>query len=74
MQQMARNATDEHWGHLKNTRYALHDRDAKFCTSFRETLKSGGIKPIRLPARSPNLNAFAERSVRSVKQESLCRS
>jgi putative transposase len=71
MEQMARNATDESHGHLKRRRYALHDRDTKFCASFRATLASGGIKAIQLPARSPNLNAFAERWVRSVKQECL---
>src|SRR6516165_9894132 len=71
MQQMARNATGETWGSLDRRRYALHDRDTKFCASFRATLKSGGIRPIQLPARSPNLNAFAERWVRSVKQECL---
>jgi hypothetical protein len=71
MQQMARNATDETWGYLEHRRYILHDRDAKFCSSFRQTLKSGGIKPLALPPSSPNLNAFAERWVRSVKQECL---
>ena len=71
MQQIARNATDEAWGYLDQRRYMLHDRDTKFCTSFRSILISGAIKPIRLPARSPNLNAFAERWVRSVKQECL---
>ena len=71
MQQMARNATNESWGHLERRRYALHDRDTKFCASFRAALASGGIRPIQLPARSPNLNAFAERWVRSVKQECL---
>ena len=71
MEQMARNATDESWGDVERRRYALHDRDAKFCASFRATLESGGIKPIRLQAHSPNLNAFAERWVRSVKQECL---
>ena len=71
MQQMARNATDESWGHLERRRYALHDRDSKFCASFRATLVSGGIRPIQLPPRSPNLNAFAERWVRSAKQECL---
>jgi len=71
VQQMARNATDEGWGYLDQRRYALHDRDTKFCASFRATLASGGIQPIQLPARSPNLNAFAERWVRSVKQECL---
>lgn len=65
MEQMARNATDESWGHLERRRYALHDRDTKFCVSFRATLAAGGIKAIQLPAHSPNLNAFAERWVRS---------
>ena len=49
----------------------LHDRDAKFCAAFRETLAAGGVKGLRLPPRSPNLNAFAERRVRSVKEECL---
>jgi hypothetical protein len=71
MQQMARNATDEDWGYLDQRRYMLHDRDTKFCALFRTTLTSGGIRPIQLPARSPNLNAFAERWVRSVRQECL---
>jgi len=71
MEQMARNATDESWGYLNQRRYVLHDRDTKFCASFRVTLASGGIKPIQLPARSPNLNAHAERWVRSVKEECL---
>jgi transposase len=71
MQQMARNATGEAWGFLDQRRYALHDRDTKFCSVFRETLKAGGIKPIQLPARSPNLNSYAERWVRSAKAEAL---
>ena len=71
MQQMARNATGDTWGFLEQRRYALHDRDTKFCSVFRATLAAGGIKPIQLPARSPNLNAYAERWVRSAKQECL---
>jgi hypothetical protein len=55
MQQMARSATGEEWGFLEHRRYALHDRDTKFCSVFRETLAAGGIKPIPLPAGSPNL-------------------
>jgi hypothetical protein len=49
----------------------LHDRDTKFCSVFRATLTAGGIKPIQLPARSPNLNSYAERWVRSAKEECL---
>jgi hypothetical protein len=70
-QQMARNATGETWGLLEQRRYALHDRDAKFCSVFRATLAAGGVQPIPLPARSPNLNADAERWVRSAKEEYL---
>jgi hypothetical protein len=73
MEQQARNATMEEWGFLRGCRYLLHDRDTKFCASFRELIKSGSIKTIRLPARSPNLNSFAERWVRSVKEECLSR-
>ena len=59
------------WGCLRDCRYLLHDRDAKFCQSFRELIESGSVKPIRLPARSPNLNSFVEQWVRSVKEECL---
>jgi putative transposase len=71
MEQIARSASQETWGYLHPCRYVLHDRDTKFCASFRPVLAEGGVKTIPLPARSPNLNAFAERWVRSVKQECL---
>jgi putative transposase len=71
MTQMARNAVDEQSGYLRQHRYVLHDRDTKFCADFRKTLATGGVKCLRLPPRSPNLNAFAERWVRSVKSECL---
>ena len=51
----------------------LHDRDTKFTRSLRATLASGQVKPLALPAHSPNLNAYAERWVRSVKEECLSR-
>jgi putative transposase len=69
MNQVARNLTDSESGTLRDQRHVLHDRDTKFCSSFRSILRDGGVQPLRLPARSPNLNAFAERWVRSVKQE-----
>jgi transposase InsO family protein len=71
MKQVARNVTMDEWGCLDECRYLIHDRDTKFCDSFRRTIKSGGVEPLRLPARSPNLNAFAERWVKSVKDECL---
>src|SRR5664280_2573856 len=54
-----------------DSRYLLHDRDSKFCMSFRQLIEAGKVKTMPLPARSPNLNAYAERWVRSVKQECL---
>src|SRR4051794_350758 len=71
MVQMARNAVDDVDGALLPVRFALHDRDSKFCTSFRAMLRCGGVQALMLPARSPNLNAFAERWVRSIKSECL---
>ena len=71
MKQIARNVTMDEWGYLNNCRYLIHDRDTKFTVSFRAILKSGHVEPLKLPARSPNLNAYAERWVRSVKEEAL---
>ena len=70
MKQVARNVTD--WdAEMKSARYLIHDRDTKYTTSFGNIFKSVGIMPLKLPARSPNLNAFAERFVRSIKEECL---
>jgi hypothetical protein len=53
MQQIARSATQETWGYLDGCRYVLHDRDTKFCASFRSVLAAGGVRAIPLPARRP---------------------
>jgi len=58
-------------GYLNGRRYLLHDRDQKFCVEFRDTLAAGGVKCLALPARSPNLNCYSERWVRSVKSECI---
>jgi putative transposase len=58
MEQIARSATQETWGYLHPCRYVLHDRDTKFCASFRSVLAAGGVKAIPPPARSPNLMAL----------------
>jgi putative transposase len=71
MRQIARNMTMEGYGALRDCRYLLHDRDTKYTQSFRAIIASGGVEPLVLPARSPNLNAYAERWVRSVKEECL---
>jgi putative transposase len=71
MEQIARNVTMEGCGALRDCRYLLHDRDTKYTQSFRAIIASGQVEPLVLPARSPNLNAYAERWVRSVKDEGL---
>jgi hypothetical protein len=71
MEQMARNVTMEGTGFLANCRYLLHDRDSKCCPSFRQLIEAEKVKALALPPKSPNLNAFAERWVRSVKEECL---
>jgi putative transposase len=60
-------------GGLRGKRYLLMDRDALFTAEFRRTVEAAGVKAVRLPPRSPNLNAFAERFVLSIKSECLDR-
>ena len=72
MKQVARNVSG--WGcEMVNARYLIHDRDSKFTASFDEILKAVDIEPVKLPPKSPNLNAFSERFVRSIKSECLGR-
>src|SRR5713101_7341224 len=71
MMQVARNVTMEAWGCLAPGQYLIHDRDGKYCPAFQQIIDAAGVKRVPLPPRSPNLNAYAERWVRSVKEECL---
>ena len=71
VKQVARNATDENDGFLRSRRYLIHDRDPLFTEGFRDILEAADVETIRIPPKSPDLNAFAERFVRSVKLECL---
>jgi putative transposase len=73
MVQVARNVTMEEWGFLAPGQYLIHDRDTKFCAAFQQIIDAAGVTRVPLPPRSPNLNAYAERWVRSVKEECLSR-
>jgi transposase InsO family protein len=73
MLQVARNLTDSESGSLRSKQYLLIDRDSKYTDQFRRLVRDRGTKVIRLPPRSPNLNAYAERFVRSIKDECLNR-
>ena len=71
MIQIARNVTMNGWGFLSGCRYLIHDRDSKFCASFVNIIKSAGVEPLKLPPQSPNLNAYSERWVLSIKSECI---
>jgi len=71
MMQTARNVTMEEWGFLSPGQYLIHDRDGKYCPVFQQIIDNAGVERVVLPPRSPNLNAYAERWVRSVKEEAL---
>jgi len=71
MSQIARNLTDSVDGLLTGKRYLIHDRDPLFADEFLRILKDAGVESVKLPARSPNLNAHAERFVRSIKESCL---
>lgn len=60
-------------GRLKGMRYVIHDRDTKYSLRFRIVMEDGGIQPIKTPYQAPNANAYAERFVRSIKEECLDR-
>lgn len=49
----------------------IHDRSTLFSGAFQSILRSTGVEPVRLPPRSPNLNAYAERFVRTIKEGCL---
>src|SRR5271156_6243401 len=68
MSQIARNLTDAEEGILTGKRYKIHDRDPLFTAEFLKMIADPGVESVKLPPRSPNLNAHAERFVRSIKE------
>src|SRR5438552_13752258 len=73
MVQVARNVTMEEWGFLSSGQYLIHDRDGQYSPAFRQLIDAAGVTRVPLPARSPNLNAYAERWLRSINEECLSR-
>ena len=72
--QIVRNITDIDDSVLlqNNCKYLIHDRDSKFCEHFDSLLRSVKIEPVKLPPRSPNLNAYAERFILSRGHFTMC--
>ena len=68
MSQIARDISDPIDGLFVGKRYLIHDRDPLFTADFLEMLAEIGIQSVKLPPRSSNLNAYAERFVRTIKE------
>jgi len=71
MIQIARNLTDGVDGFFEGRRYLIHDRDPLYTQQFLSMLGEAGIESVKLPPRSPNLNPYAERFVRTIKEGCL---
>ena len=71
MSQIARNLTDAEEGILAGKQYLIHDRDPLFTAEFLTMIVDAGVESVKLPPRSPNLNADAERLIRSIKESCL---
>jgi transposase InsO family protein len=73
MGQIARLATAADDGVLMGHRVLICDRDRKWSRAVRQRFGAAGIRAVLTPARAPNANAYAERFVRSIKEECLDR-
>ncbi|MFO0418164.1 MAG: integrase core domain-containing protein [Planctomycetota bacterium] len=65
MAQVARNLF------LRGKKYFVIDRDSKFTEAFRKTLAGAGVETVLTAVRAPNMNAIAERLVKTIKDECL---
>jgi transposase InsO family protein len=73
MVQIARTLTHAGDGALQGHRLLICDRDTKWSAAFRQTLAAAGIRVVHTPYHAPDCNAYAERFVRSIKEECLDR-
>ncbi len=71
MEQIARNLTDCEEGFLTGRRFLVIDRDAIFSPRFKSIVRGSGVEILLTAYQAPNMNAYAERFVRSIKSECL---
>lgn len=60
-----------HQDQVDPPQYLIRDRDTKFTRQFDEIIKAEGVKLVKLPSKSPNLNAYCERVVQTIQHEAL---
>jgi transposase InsO family protein len=73
MRHIGRTLTAADVGQLRDHRILICDRDRKWSGEVRRVLGDAGIDVVLTPVRAPNANAYAERFVRSIKEECLDR-
>ena len=73
MAQAARRLTDAVDGFLVGHQILICDRDRKWTHGFRHILQGAGVRIVLTPVQAPNANAYAERFVRSIREECLDR-
>jgi putative transposase len=73
MAQAARRLTDAVDGFLADHRLLICDRDSKWTEGFHRILQDAGVRIVVTPVQAPNANAYAERFVRSIREECLDR-
>jgi transposase InsO family protein len=71
MEQVARNLTDCDGGFLTGKRFLIIDRDGIFSPRFKAIVENTGVEILLTAYQAPNMNAHAERFVRSIKSECL---
>jgi hypothetical protein len=73
MAQAARRLTDPLDGFLAGHRILIGDRDATWTDGFHRIVQGAGVRIVQTPVQAPNANAYAERFVRSIREECLDR-
>ena len=71
MKQQARNLAIQFAEEKNKASYLIRDMDAKFAKEFDSILAEEGVTVVKVGPRAPNMNAYAERFVQSIKDECL---